>query len=143
MSAHQLIYDLDVILPFFESARNPIPRSQDMVGIGVLLDGELVVAGVYERFNGVNVWGHVAALPGGNWKKPEILSVPFVYAFDVAKVQRITGYVDAWNTAANRFSESLGFKREAVLVGAAKDGGDVNIYAMRREDCRYVDQEQV
>lgn len=134
-----LEYDLDKILPFFGALGNPLVRAADMVGIGVLLDGKMAVAGVYERFNGVNVWGHVAALPGGAWKTREILSIPFVYAFDVAKVQRVTGYVEASNQAAVRFSESLGFKQEAVLSGAAKDGGDVFIYAMRREDCRYVD----
>jgi NifB/MoaA-like Fe-S oxidoreductase len=39
---------------------------------------------------------------------------------------------------AREFDENLGFQQEAVLKGAASDGGDVILYVMRKEDCKYV-----
>jgi RimJ/RimL family protein N-acetyltransferase len=54
-------------------------------------------------------------------------------------VNRVSGYVNASNAAARRLDEHLGFKPEAVLTGAATDGGDVILYVMWRKDCKYVD----
>jgi RimJ/RimL family protein N-acetyltransferase len=47
--------------------------------------------------------------------------------------------VEASNLPARRFDEHLGFQQEAVLQGAASDGGDVILYVMRRENCRYLE----
>jgi RimJ/RimL family protein N-acetyltransferase len=41
---------------------------------------------------------------------------------------------------ARRLDEHLGFTHEATLRGAAPDGGDVLLYVMRREDCRFIDK---
>jgi RimJ/RimL family protein N-acetyltransferase len=122
----------------FANEREPIPFVAGMKGLGLERDGELVAGVVYERFNGVNVWAHIAAEPGSKWGTREYLRYCFYYPFVEMGVQRITGYVEASNAQARRLDEHLGFRQEAVLEGAARDGGDVILYVMRRGDCRYV-----
>jgi len=62
----------------------------------------------------------------------------FSYAFDTLGVERLSGYVNASNVDAVRLDEHFGYKREAVLKGAAYDGGDVYSYVMWRKDCRFL-----
>lgn len=116
----------------------PIPVVSGMKGLGLERDGELIAGVVYEGYNGTNVWMHVAAEPGARWMTRDYLRYCFYYPFVELGCKRVSGYVEASNTEARRFDEHLGFKREAVLEGAATDGGDVILYVMRREDCRYV-----
>jgi RimJ/RimL family protein N-acetyltransferase len=116
----------------------PIPVVAGMKGLGLERDGELVAGVVYEGFNGHNVWMHVAAEPGAKWMTRGYLRYCFYYPFVELGCSRVSGYVEASNEVARRFDEHLGFRQEAVLNGAASDGGDVILYAMRREECRYV-----
>ena len=106
--------------------------------LGLMRDGQLVAGVLYEGFNGHNVWMHVGAEPGGRWMTRMYLKTCFYYPFVTLGCSRVSGYVEAWNMQARRFDEHLGFKQEAVLKGAASDGGDVILYAMRREECKYV-----
>lgn len=115
----------------------PIPLVANMKGLGLERDGELIAGVLYEGFNGVNVWMHVATTPGKKWTH-EFLRYCFYYPFVEMGCKRVSGAVEASNLVARRFDEHLGFKQEAVLSGAASDGGDVILYAMRREECRYV-----
>ena len=116
----------------------PIDAVEGMEALGIERDGELVAGVIYEGFSKHNVWMHVAAVPGSGWLNRSTLKLFFTYPFDQMGVRRVSAYVYASNTAACRFDEHLGFKREATLTGAAPDGGDVIIYAMWRKDCRYV-----
>ena len=113
--------------------------SSSMKAIGLERDGALVAGVIYEGFNGSNIWMHVAAEPGARWMTKDYLRYCFKYPFDELGVSRISGYVNASNLIARRFDEHLGFEPEAVLKGAAPDGGDVIIYVMWRRNCRYVD----
>lgn len=116
----------------------PIPIVANMKGLGLEREGELVAGVIYEGWNGVNIWMHVAAEPGKRWMTKEYLRYCFYYPFVELGCKRVSGYVEASNEVARKFDEHLGFKQEAVLNGAATDGGDVILYVMRREDCRYV-----
>lgn len=133
-----LIYDLDRVFAFMSERIAGLRRSSDMVAIGWVESGELVAGVIYEGFNGFNIWAHVAAVPGRRWLRRAYLRACFLYPFQICGVSRVSGYVEARNAVARRFDEHLGFKEEARLSGAAADGGDVIIYVMRREDCRYV-----
>lgn len=115
----------------------PVPVVAGMKGLGLERDGELIAGVLYEGFNGVNCWMHVATSPGKKWTL-EYLRYCFYYPFVELGCKRVSGAVDASNAVARRFDEHLGFKQEAVLQGAAADGGDVILYVMRREECRYV-----
>jgi RimJ/RimL family protein N-acetyltransferase len=138
MPKHTLDYDLDAVFPFIKRILPGLSRSEDMRVIGLRRDDELVAGVAYEGFNGRNIWMHVAALPGARWMTRMYLRVCFVYPFLVCKVDRLSGYVNDNNTLARRFDEHLGFQEETRLSGAAPDGGDVIIYVMRRQDCRFL-----
>lgn len=109
----------------------------NMTGIGLERDGELVAGVIYEGYNGHNIWMHVA-IPGRITR--DFLRYAFHYPFIELGCRRVSGYVEASNARARRFDERLGFQQEAILQGAASDGGDVILYRMNREDCRYVAQ---
>ena len=123
----------------FVSQHMPLNVVAGMKGLGLERDGELVAGVVYEGYNRYNVWMHVAAIPGRRWLNREFLRYCFQYPFDELGCRRVSGYVEASNEAARRFDEHLGFKQEAVLRGAAADGGDVILYVMRREGCRFLE----
>lgn len=123
----------------FINQHTKLSASAHMKGLGLERDGRLVAGVIYEGINGYNAWMHVAAEPGARWMTREYLRACFDYPFNQLNLRRVSGYVSASNTQARRFDEHLGFKPEAVLKGAAPDGGDVILYVMWREECRYVD----
>ncbi len=122
----------------FVQQHTPLAACANMTGIGLERDGELVAGVIYEGYNGHNVWMHVA-IPGRI--TPAFLRYAFHYPFIELSCARVSGYVEASNAKARQFDEHLGFKPEATLRGAASDGGDVILYRMTREDCRYVAQD--
>lgn len=132
-----LIGDTFRVLEFFNSITY-LGESVGMRAVGLERDGELIAGAVYEGFNGHNVWVHLAAVPGSNWMTREYLRYCFHYPFNEMGVQRLSGYVNASNTAARKLNEHFGYQQEAVLKGAAPDGGDVILYVMWRENCRYL-----
>jgi RimJ/RimL family protein N-acetyltransferase len=123
----------------FCKERMPVSLVAGMKGLGLERDGELVAGVLYEGFNRQNIWMHVAAEPGKKWLNKEFLRYCFHYPFVELGCKRVSGYVEASNADARRFDEHLGFQQEAVLQGAAADGGDVIVYVMRREGCRYLE----
>lgn len=110
-----------------------------MKGVGLEKDGELIAGALYEGFNGQNVWAHLAGKPGKRWMNREFLWYGFHYPFNEMGVKRISGYVNASNTEARRLNEHFGYQEEARLKGAAPDGGDVILYVMWRENCRFLE----
>jgi RimJ/RimL family protein N-acetyltransferase len=107
-------------------------------GIG-FLEGDTLVAGVvYNHYSGTNVYAHIAAMPNKRWATHDNLFVLFYYPFVTLKCNRITGLVRVDNFKAQRFDEHLGFKREGVMRKACKDGQDLIVYGMLREECRFL-----
>lgn len=132
-----LFFDVDTIGPWVcaRIGKRYIPGT--MSAIGRVRDGRIVGGVLFEDYNGVNVFMHVAGI--GNWLSRHMLSVTFDYVFNQLNCLRVTGVVSASNDAARRFDEKLGFVKEAILRDAAPDG-DLIIYCMRREDCRWLDR---
>ena len=93
---------------------------------------------MYDDYNGSNIWMHVAAEPTKRWLNREYLKMCFAYPFLQCKVNRISGWIEETNKDAIRFDEHLGFKKEAVLKNAGRNGQDAFIYVMHKEDCKYV-----
>lgn len=106
--------------------------------IGLFEPGRGLIAGVlYQNFNEVNISAHIAAEPGARWLTRRFLWTIFDYPFNQLGVKRITGFVPAHNRAAQRFDEHLGFVREATLEDVLPEG-DLIIYRMKRQDCRWL-----
>jgi RimJ/RimL family protein N-acetyltransferase len=137
MSTH-IVSDPARVFAFCKE-RMPVSLVAGMKGLGLERDGELVAGVLYEGYNHHNIWMHVAAEPGKKWLNREFLRYCFHYPFVELGCNRVSGYVEAQNADARRFDEHLGFQQEAVLQGAASDGGDVILYVMRRDDCRYLE----
>jgi RimJ/RimL family protein N-acetyltransferase len=137
MSTTRIISDPGRVFAFVRS-HVPMSATVGMQGLGLERDGELVAGVLYEGFNGQNAWIHVAAEPSKRWMTREYLMACFRYPFMQLGVKRLSGYVDASNTDARRLDEHLGFREEARLTGAAEDGGDVILYVMWRQDCRFL-----
>ena len=123
----------------FVSQFMPMAMVAGMKGVGLEKDGELIAGALYEGFNGQNVWAHLAGKPGKRWMNRQFLWYGFHYPFNEMGVKRISGYVNASNTEARRLNEHFGYQEEARLKGAAPDGGDVILYVMWRENCRFLE----
>ena len=138
MPCNTIEFSVDAVFPFVKGMLPGLERNDGMRAIGLRKDGDLVAGAVYEGFNGHNIWVHLAAVPGARWMTREYLRKCFAYPFELCGVDRLSGYVDASNHAARRLNEHFGYKEEARLRGAAPDGGDVIIYVMWRDQCRFL-----
>lgn len=135
---YQITSDVMEVLLFVKSIM-PFSAVEGLKGLGLKKDGEMIAGCLFEGYNGHNVWVHLAAVPTKRWMTKQYLRACFEYAFVTLGVKRLSGYVDSGNADAIRVNEHFGYKREAVLKGAAPEGRDVILYVMWREDCRYVD----
>lgn len=134
----QIISNPARVWHFVNQMKNPVAMSAGLKGLGLEVDGELVAGVLYENYTGHNVWMHVAAVPGRRWLNREYLHYCFYYPFEEMGCKRVSGWVEAHNEDARRFDEHLGFRQEAVLHGAAHDGGDVILYVMWRDECKWL-----
>ncbi|MFA5606801.1 MAG: GNAT family protein [Leucobacter sp.] len=105
--------------------------------LGLVDDDRILAGAVYCDYSGTNVFVHLAG-EGRRWLNREFLYVGFQYPFEQMRVRRLTGWVEESNLDARRFDEHIGFREEARLKGAARDGGDVILYVMWKEDCRWL-----
>lgn len=106
-------------------------------GIGWERDGELVAGVVYNEFNRININAHIAS-KGKHWLNRTFLWTIFDYPFNQCGVKRITAFIEDENKAAIQFDEHLGFKYETRMKDAYVNG-DILIYVLRKEDCRWLD----
>lgn len=102
--------------------------------LGRVKDGNIICGVIVENYNGISAAMHVAGV--GNWLNREFLRTVFRYVFGQLGLQVVYGAVDESNEDARRFDEHLGF-REVGRIPGASPGGDMVIYAMRRDECRY------
>lgn len=117
-----------------------IPCQGNSIGL-VDASGKIVVGWTYSAYNGVNCVVDVVAEAKG-WCTPEFLYMAFSYPFEQLGCKRITSPI-AWdNIHCLDFVKWLGATHEATLEGAGKTG-DVHIYKMFKEDCRWLDKPAV
>lgn len=98
----------------------------------------LKVAFIYNRFSHGNVALHMAARKGAMWGHPHILHHVFYYPFVEMGCHRITAPIESTNIAMQRVAETAGFVLEGVLRRAGRNGSDLCIYGMLKEDCRWI-----
>lgn len=104
--------------------------------IGIIEDGKIVVGWTYSDYNRVNVVLDVVA-EAKNWATPGFLYYFFSYPFDQLKCKRVTSPVSIANKHCQQFVEWLGAKHEFTMKDACVDG-DVMIYKMTRDECRWL-----
>lgn len=107
------------------------------VGFGIEQNGALIAGVVFNDYNGANINMHVASDGSRSWLTREFLWMVFDYAFNQAKVKRITGLVGEGNQQARRFDEHIGFVHETTLAQAHPSGG-LMVYRMFKHECRWL-----
>ena len=107
------------------------------VGIGLESGGKLIAGVAYSDWNGVNIVAHIASDGSKLWMTREYLRTIFDYPFNQAKVNRITCWIAEGNKESIKLCEHIGFKLETTL-SEAHPTGDLLIYRMRRQDCRWL-----
>lgn len=80
---------------------------------------------------------------GSRWIDRAMLRVCFDYAFNQADRVAVYGQVAADNEAALKLDKHLGFKEIYRIKDAVRDGVDMVILEMRREDCRWLKDRRI
>ncbi len=106
------------------------------IGIGQERNGLLVAGVAYADWNGPNVVCHIASDGSRRWATREYLRVIFDYPFMQLGCKRITALVGEGNSLSRRFVVHLGFELETTLA-SAHPTGDLLVYAMFKESCRW------
>lgn len=135
-SRRLIIGDDDTVARWVSEQADVLWLSGAGKAIGWAEGGELLAGVVYQNYNGVNVFTHIAG-KGMCWLSRKFLWTIFDYPFNQLGCRRITATVLASNTTSRRFVEHLGFSLESTMRQAARDG-DVLVYVMFREDCRWL-----
>jgi RimJ/RimL family protein N-acetyltransferase len=114
---------------------NPV----DSYAIGLEEDGALVAGVMYNNYYpGGSVQVHIAAEPGKRWATRENMRIAFDYPFNQLQVKKIVGIVREDNLLARRIDEHLGCVLETRIKDACA-GGDLLIYTMTKEQCRFLE----
>lgn len=111
-------------------------RSGREQAIGVAAKGQLIAGVVYDQWNRKSIGLHMAALPG-HWPTREFIQTAFRYPFLQLGASKLLAQVGEGNSPARRLVEHLGFVLEATLK-AAHPMGDLLIYSMTRDQCRWL-----
>ena len=68
----------------------------------------------------------------------ELLRAAFHFPFKQCGIETLIGIVNSKNTRAMEFDRKLGFTEMNRLVGMHDDGGDIVMFKMARQDCRWI-----
>lgn len=101
-------------------------------GIGWARGGDIVMAAMFNNYNGAQAHMHIA-LVKGEPLSPTFVAAMMDYPFVQLGLKRLTGFVFESNEASRRFAEHLGAKQEAVLQDYLPNGNLV-VYGLLRED---------
>lgn len=102
-------------------------------GIGFERNGELVAGVCYENWNGRSIMCHIVV---DGRMTPEYLYAIFHYPFEYLGVDKIICPIVQTNSESIRLVKKMGFSCEATLRDAHPDG-DISLYSMVRQDCRF------
>ena len=114
----------------------------DFYAMGVERDGDLVAGIVFNSFNGHNATAHIAVTRPSR-ALLTLLHHAADYAFRQCGLKRLTGLVDVSNTKAARLDEHIGWEKEFVMRSAGADGGDLQVYVLWPDKCRWLRSEHV
>ena len=110
------------------------------IGIGWERGGKLVAGTAFANWNQVNIEAHIASDGSKRWLTRQYLWTIFDYPFNQLNVKRVTLCIGQGNTASRNFAVHLGFELETTLQ-AAHPSGDLYIYRMWKDSCRWISQE--
>lgn len=109
----------------------------DAKAIGMVHDGDIKAAVIYDTFTPYECSIHIASDGSRKWLTRSLLLEAFNYPFVTCGLQRLSGYVIEGNEDAIRFDLRLGFKLEGKMRKAWK-GHNVHVLGMLREECIFI-----
>ncbi len=112
-------------------------KTDNFTAIGLADDDKLVAGVVYSDWNGRQITAGIAV--DGKSLTREFLWFMFFYPFKQLGVERITACVEQGNYPSQQFVTRLGFELESVMQRAGRTG-DLLVYRMFRENCRYLEK---
>lgn len=102
--------------------------------IGLVRDGKIVAGVIYENWNGRSVVCHIAITGQVN---RSFLRTVCGYAFEGLGADKVIGPIASSNVKSIKVAKTLGFTEEARITNAAP-GGDVILFTMTAEQCRFL-----
>jgi RimJ/RimL family protein N-acetyltransferase len=115
--------------------RGVLWASEDRRGTPMTMDDVAAAVG-FNTFIGKTCCMHVVVQEPQHVTRKMIRDA-FDYAFNVAKVEVIFGPVDSTNAAAIEFDKRIGFREIGRFPGAGLEG-DLVLFAMTRDECRWI-----
>lgn len=115
----------------------PYNPDVDVVISHVTSEGNLLGGVIYEGFTGGCIFMHQAGFDS-RWLVGNMLWLVFDYPFNKLKVNKVAGTINSTNEELLAFNERLGFKEEARIKDAYRDGGDLIVMTMDRASCRWL-----
>lgn len=91
----------------------------------------------YTSFLGKTCQIHVVSF-GKKYTPRKLLWAVFDYPFNQAGVETLIGIVNSKNDLAMKYDQNLGFKEVHRFYGMHDDGGDIVIFEMKKQDCRFI-----
>ena len=107
--------------------------------LGLVNSGTLVAGVIYNCFEGMNCNMHVGAIDGSKWMTQEFLHAAFDYPFNQLRMRRVTACIHSSRNKAISFVKNLGFEYEGRMKHYYENG-DMLLYGMLREKCRFLDR---
>ena len=130
-----LFYDAEVIGPWVCARAGGQWFSGRGTAIGQIKEGNIISGVIYECWNGVNIFMHIAGF--GYWANRRFLNRIFDYPFNQINVKRITVTISSSNKKCIKLVEKMGFTLESTLAQATPDG-DMLLYRMFKHECKYL-----
>ena len=105
--------------------------------IGLEKDDCLIAGVMFENWNQQSITAHMAIT--GKLTRSFIGAI-FRYAFGKCGVHKVICPISSGNAKSNKFAKKLGFTEEARLCDAAPDG-DIILYTLKKDDCRFLGEQ--
>lgn len=91
----------------------------------------------YTSFLGKTCQIHVVSF-NKKYTPRKLLWAAFDYPFNQAGVETLIGIVNSKNDLAMKYDQNLGFKEVYRFEGVHDEGGDVVVFEMKKQDCRFI-----
>jgi hypothetical protein len=114
----------------------PFNPDIDKVISKVTPEGNLMGGVIYDGFTGGCIFMHQAGF-SKNWLVGDMMWIVFDYQFNQLHVNKVAGTINSNNKELLDFNLRLGFKEEARIKNAYRDG-DMVVLTMERAACRWL-----
>ena len=114
--------------------------SSDCVTIGQVSDDKLVAGVMFEHYTGPSVVGTIAVEEGYAMSR-EFVKAIFDYPFRQLGCNQFMGYVPNDNVRSKSLLEHMDFELVASVPGVFKDDVAMDIYVLKRENCRFIGEQ--